>query len=605
MPIGDWRHTVDLAWADLRYEWILSLCMVLALGAVFAPLFILLGLRVGIIGTMLDRLDQDPLSRLIMPKYPLQAPLDHAFVAALKARSEVLIQSPVPFLLLDIEGLKEPLNALPTAVADPLLRGHGLTLPTAGPWVVLSARLAQDTGKGPGDVLSVVLKRSTPQGQEVAVGLPVAGVLPQSIGVEPKLWIPDSVFRWFSDWRRGLPVPALGLAGAGGGLVPEYDGFVTLLARVPSDGDYRRMLTGRGGFSQMPQAIDALGWDLPTGLRARLWSPVNSRVFEDDRPKLRNRHLERGYEAEVIPYLDRFRLSLESGQHSVALNLVVLPEEPIAGPGEAGSDGLPPVWVSTDEAVSTAEPAKLSFTSVSGSAIEIPVRPVPTKALHAGFAAVPKVLAGKMNAARRQAAVFDPATGEVFPAPDGDRFFRAYAPSIDAVEGLATWLRQRGEATGDPGLKEPVSREAEVRQVRTLSRHMQTLYVLIVAVTGVSGFFAIAANVYAGVQRKRRDLAYLQLLGLRRGTLLFITTLKSLILVAGGLVAALCAYAAFAFASGSLFAGLGGGTAGALTRLGVYDALWLVSGILGAAAAASVLAAAAIARIDPAEYLRE
>jgi hypothetical protein len=58
--------------------------------------FALLGLREGIIGTLLERLDRDPLSRLVMPKYALQAPLGTAFLAALRGQAEETIPSPVP-----------------------------------------------------------------------------------------------------------------------------------------------------------------------------------------------------------------------------------------------------------------------------------------------------------------------------------------------------------------------------------------------------------------------------------------------------------------------------------------------------------------------------
>lgn len=603
MPLGDWHHILGLAWADLRYEWVLSLCMGLALGAVFAPLFILLGLREGIVGTMLERLQQDPLSRLVMPKYPLQAPLDAAFAAGLDERAEVTIQSPVPFLLLDVEGVPDHINALPSSTEDPLLVANGLTPPAGGLWAVVSQRLAEEVGKGPGDILPVVLQRSASDQQRVPLGIPIVGVLPHSVSREVQFWIPTNVLRWLKEWRRGLPVPALGLGGTGIGLAPEYDGALTVLPRIPSTEDYRAMMAGRGGFSQMPKLITDVGWDLPPGRQARLWLPVNNRIADESLSALRYRHSERGYESEVIPYLADFQVRLESPQGSVSRRLVILPREPVVVPG-VGTDAItPPVWISAKDRL--AEPiVSLVFASFGGGDIRLPARPVATAALHTGVVAVPRALAGKMNAARRQAAVFDQTTGELRPFGGGDRFFRAYAPSIDAVPGLADWIRGQGEATGDPGLMEPVSREAEVRQIHTLSRHMQTLYALIAAVIGVSGFFAIAANVYAGVQRKRRDLAYLQLLGLGRGALLFVTTIKSLALVVGGLAIALGGYAIFASVAGPLFAGLGT-TAGSLTRLDVADALGLVGVILAAASAASVAAATTIASIDPAEYLRE
>jgi putative ABC transport system permease protein len=603
----DSHHALRLAWSDLRYEWILSLCMALALGAVFAPLFILLGLREGIIGTMLERLQQDPLSRLVMPKYPLQAPIDATFTAALNDRTAVTIQSAAPFLLLNVEGLPDHINALPSSSTDPLLIAYGLSVPAGHRWAVISQRLAESTGRGIGDMLPVVLERSAPERQRVPFDLPIAGVLPRSVSTEVQLWISTDMLRWLREWRRGLPVPTLGLGGAGGGLSPEYDGALTLITRGPSPEDDRAMVAGRGGFSQPPQSIADPGWDLPPGHQARLWLPVNSRVFDDGLSALRERHLERGLKPEIIPYLADFHVRLEAHQASASRRLVILGQDPQAPKIKGTEAALTPVWVSPLDSFADpfADPiVALVFASPGVGDIRIPARPIPIPGLHAGVAAVPRVFAGKMNAARRQAAVFDSLTREFHPRGEGDRFFRAYARSIDALPSLVDWIRAQGETRGDPGLKEPVSREAEVRQLHSLSRHMQTLYWLIAMVTGLSGLLAIAANVYAGVVRKRRDLAYLQLLGLGRWTLILVTALKSLVLVLGGLAVALGGYAVFASVSGPLFAGLGT-SAGALTRLDALAVLGLVGAILVSASAASVAAATALLRIDPAEYLRE
>lgn len=61
-----------LAILDLRHEWILTLCMVLAIAAVLAPLLILLGLKYGTIETMRERLIEDPVNREIKPARTLQ-----------------------------------------------------------------------------------------------------------------------------------------------------------------------------------------------------------------------------------------------------------------------------------------------------------------------------------------------------------------------------------------------------------------------------------------------------------------------------------------------------------------------------------------------------
>ena len=56
-----------LALADLRHEWILTLCLVLAIAAVIAPLLLLMGLKHGTITTLRHELIQDPQYREIKP----------------------------------------------------------------------------------------------------------------------------------------------------------------------------------------------------------------------------------------------------------------------------------------------------------------------------------------------------------------------------------------------------------------------------------------------------------------------------------------------------------------------------------------------------------
>lgn len=598
----DCRHLVTLIVADLRYEWILSGCMVLALSAVFAPLFILLGLQEGIVGNMLDRLKRDPSSCLVTPKFPLNAPLDDVWLQALKKHSEVVIASSTAHLLLNIEGLEDPVNAVPTSALDPLLLKNGVKLPDAGRHTVLSQRLALLTGKNTGDTLVVTLIRMTGKEEKIPVALHVAGVLPKSAAEDVRMWLPDNLFQGFYRWRQGHEVPELDLPGGSTDLSPEFDGFLTLLKSVPTNEEYRQMLARRISFSQLPIPLSDPGWKIPPRLHARLWRPVNNRVFEEDRLPLINRHNELGYAVEVVPFLNDFQVTLTVGNRSQKLFLTVLPpslEKP--HPTEPNKKA-PCAWISPHKDFKKTVSGKISFLSgAQGQEIVIPVEVCPSPTVTPGYLAVPENLAGKMNAARRQVSIYNPATGTLSATEEGPRFFRAYARSIDELEELVEFIRQEGEKRGLNALREPISRVAEVRNIRRLAGYMEKLYLLIVVISGVAGFFAITASVYAGVQRQRHDLAYLQLLGIHPVALFLFPCLKSLALVTGGLVTALIAYAIFRLLSTSLLP-LGGAP---LTRLTTSDILMLVTGILVTASVASLLAATAVTRIDPGEYIRD
>ncbi|MCI5118290.1 MAG: hypothetical protein D3913_10080, partial [Candidatus Electrothrix sp. LOE1_4_5] len=410
----DFLHIIRLVFADLRFEWILSLCMILALGAVFAPLFILLGLQGGIIGNMLDDLQKDPVSRLVMPKW--ETSLDEAWLASLRKETGALIESPTAVLLLDVEGMNNPINVLPTNETDPLLMENSITLENWKKSLVLSTPLAADLRKKQGDPITLTLIRSTGQEERKLVNMKVAGVLPFKASQDSKIWLDAHLFKKLHQWRRGGAVPELGLAGGGTTLSPEYDGIVTLLKRIPSDAEYRTMI-GRGlGFSQLPTLFDVTSWGYPAEQQARLWKPLNSRVFEHNFTSLVNRHNEMGFQAEPLPYIDDFKVTLRSDGKNIALRLSsFLAKEKTTPP--SGSSNLRHVWISLDDKKQFPYPnAEMTFsTTASGEEIIVPVQIHPLEGIPQDYLVTDPQFAGKMNAARRQEAMYDVQAGEFRP----------------------------------------------------------------------------------------------------------------------------------------------------------------------------------------------
>ena len=61
------RLIPSLAFFDLRHELILSMCLVIAISSVIAPLLILLGLKSGTIKSLRKRLVDDPSFRELKP----------------------------------------------------------------------------------------------------------------------------------------------------------------------------------------------------------------------------------------------------------------------------------------------------------------------------------------------------------------------------------------------------------------------------------------------------------------------------------------------------------------------------------------------------------
>ncbi|ALS13347.1 type IV secretion associated ABC transporter permease TagS [Pseudomonas aeruginosa] len=172
--------------------------------------------------------------------------------------------------------------------------------------------------------------------------------------------------------------------------------------------------------------------------------------------------------------------------------------------------------------------------------------------------------------------------------------FRLYARDLDAVEGL----RRHFVASG----VEVATQAEAIAQVRSLSRNLGLVFWIVAALAIGGAFAAIAASSLAAVERKRRALAVLRLLGFPTAALVGFVMFLALFSAVFGL-----------FLAGLLYAA----TAGALNHLfdnqsGEFVCRLLPSHYLTALLATllcSVLAAASggwrAARIEAAEGLRD
>jgi putative ABC transport system permease protein len=128
---------------------------------------------------------------------------------------------------------------------------------------------------------------------------------------------------------------------------------------------------------------------------------------------------------------------------------------------------------------------------------------------------------------------------------------------------------------------------------------------LVIAGVGVLGFLlSLAASLWANVERKRRELAILRLVGLRTGPLMAFPAAQALMIALGGLALSAALYAGVAsLVNTALAANLGRDEL--VCRLQAGDAI--VAGLLTIlfALAASAVGGYRAAQIDPAESLRE
>ncbi|MEN0108653.1 MAG: FtsX-like permease family protein [Pseudomonas sp.] len=211
------RLLASLAWADYRGEARLSICAVLALAAVITPLLVLFGLKVGLVGTLTERLEKDPAVREVITlgggRYSAADIADlaqRADVAFALARTRQIAAT--GDLSRDAAGPVVTVEMLPTAAGDPLL-GAAPT-PLLDNQVLLSQSAAEKLGVVAGDTLSVRFgRRLDGQAESRQLDLNVLEVLPLEAFSRDGLFAPLGLLEAAEDYRDGRAVPRLGWPG--------------------------------------------------------------------------------------------------------------------------------------------------------------------------------------------------------------------------------------------------------------------------------------------------------------------------------------------------------------------------------------------------------
>ena len=99
--------------------------------------------------------------------------------------------------------------------------------------------------------------------------------------------------------------------------------------------------------------------------------------------------------------------------------------------------------------------------------------------------------------------------------------FRLYARSLDEVAPLRDHLLSQGI--------EVETQAAAIAQIQTLNRNLTAIFALIAGLSAVGYASALGINVLAAIERKRRELSILRLLGLPGRGLVWFPLLQALL----------------------------------------------------------------------------
>lgn len=217
-------QALRLAAHDLWHERWLALCAACVVAATLAPIWTLWGLERGVVGTLIERQNRDPLMRQVLPESTGGKRYDAAWFARVGAWPGVAVVMPntraiANQVTLFADGAAAPVlvDFMPSAPGDPFL--GSLTAPQ-GRGLLLSASAAQRLGLGAGGAAPATLRMALERVREgnterAAVELQVLGVLPAAqldavaaLGALPLL---EAV----QAWRDGYAVSDFGASGNG------------------------------------------------------------------------------------------------------------------------------------------------------------------------------------------------------------------------------------------------------------------------------------------------------------------------------------------------------------------------------------------------------
>lgn len=243
----------SLALRDWLHDGTLSLCAVLALASMLAPILVLMGLKNGVLEAMRARLLEDPAILVITPKSDAGS-FDRAFVnglARLPGAAYAIGRTRATSTDATLTSAASPNGASialePASPGEPLLKSLGQAAPANGenPEIVLSSRAAAALFASPGQKLRLRAGRRSPQGRLEAVNLEltVSGVLPASAGDRKMAFVPLELLEDLESYRDYLAVPGRGWSGDKPPGTRSYASFRLYARDLDSVADLARQLS--------------------------------------------------------------------------------------------------------------------------------------------------------------------------------------------------------------------------------------------------------------------------------------------------------------------------------------------------------------------------
>lgn len=212
-----WGHLLRLITRDLWHERWLALCTACVVAATLAPLLTLRSLERGVIGSMLEQQDRDPLVRLLEPE--VSGHFDAAWFERQRARPDVSYVLPVVDRAATLveafgDGVSTMISLRPSSAGDPLV---GAEAAPVGLGVMLDEAAARKLKVRVGDSVRLRLTRPAAEvaGAAAVVAVTVVALMPpRSTDTEDGL-ADHALMESVDAWRAGHTVERIGPGGDG------------------------------------------------------------------------------------------------------------------------------------------------------------------------------------------------------------------------------------------------------------------------------------------------------------------------------------------------------------------------------------------------------
>jgi putative ABC transport system permease protein len=636
-------RTSLLALVDLIHNWVVSLCLVFTLAAALSPVLILKGLKHGFVQSMVDDLSNDPLIRQVSPVNLLSVSKSPEWFQELESRTDVETAIPIYTTMIGLEDEHGTIriDSVEMEIShpqDPLLIHNNCSAPSSPDEIVLSEPMAKALKAKQGDHLTLRVMRRAGSGAEVAATpVVVAGVAPARTRGKQVVWAAMQLVEEIEAYKSGEQVARVRWAGDRTGTKVRFPAAVTVSKQeIPASNE---IISGTGFRKRLKVPVSEFnqrtGANLPSGIHIERWETDVAGMRISDFETLAARLLEKGIVPVILPWpevsLPQIRdtsgkqWQVFVGDHEVLkalrdddfesamrLSKSLAEAEPAGGFHAAWTSGsrnaMEPTRFSIEWLLeyfreilaeeNAAEPVQFLFEH-AGRSTRLPfalkeepgIAPDAILVSSIQYAQVSLVLDGTVRV--------DAKTGALLSRSLRFHNFRCYARSLSTIESLVEFLIQNLSIKTD-GIR---SRLWEVERIQALDRDLSNLFKLIAMATGMAACLGFTASVYASVQRNRRSVAQLRLMGLRAFHLMIFPVVQGLVLSA--LAVGVAASIFYQFKKALMFFFSGELKKNELCRLPDGEILTTLAVSCSLALLVTLVAGLLLTRLDPALHLRE